>query len=284
MSDNSNEPTKYDWAGEQGERWLANVERFEAMLAPIGDALINQAGFAAGERVLDLGCGGGASTRAIAKQVAPDGEVLGLDISKGLIDHADAVKGESANQRYKCADAATFELDDEPFDRLHSRFGSMFFDDPHSGFANLHRALKPGARIDLAVWAAPRDNAWMMEMMGVVRAHVEVPPAEPRAPGPFAFEDLDYLQEVLRAGGFGDVEIQPYVGKQAIGGPGTAPEEAAQFVLSSLGVGQILDEQSEDIRNAASSDLCEMFARHYNPGEGVMLGCKAWLVTARASA
>lgn len=273
-----------DWSGTQGERWLANLDRLESMIAPIGDALIERAGFTPGERVLDIGCGGGATTRQIAQRVGPDGEVLGIDVAPMLVAEAERRASASGvvNARFLCADAATVHLEDAPFDRLFSRFGSMFFEEPVPAFANLHALLKPGAHIDLAVWGPPRENGWMMELMGVVRRHVQVPPAEPRAPGPFAFEDFDYLREVLTGGGFGTIEVAAYEGYQAIGGPGTEPQDAVGFVLGSLGVGRILAEQADDVREAASADLLSMFEQHHVPGEGIMLSCKAWLVSARA--
>ena len=282
MNDKNDQPAKYDWAGEQGERWLVNVERLEAMLAPIGEALLARANYKQGERVIDIGCGGGASTRAIARSVAPNGEVLGVDISEQLTVYAAAQSQNDVCLSYQCADAATLELAGEPFDRLHSRFGSMFFDDPHSAFANLHSLLKPGARIDLAVWAHPRDNAWMMEMMQVVRSHVEVPPAEPRAPGPFAFEDLDYLREILTAGGFSDMTVEAYEGHQTIVDADSTPVDATRFVLSTFGVGQIVAEQDVATQAAVTTDMEAMFARHFEPEAGVQLRCKAWLVAASA--
>ena len=112
-----------------------------------------------------------------------------------------------------------------------------------SGLVNLRSLFKPGARIDLAVWGPPRENLWMMEMMGVVRQHVEIPPAVPRAPGPFAFEELDYLNEVLAGGGFSDVDVIAYEGLQPVGGAGATPEEAVSFILSSMAVGRALDDQ-----------------------------------------
>ena len=271
-----------DCAGEMGARWLASLDRFEGMIAPIGTALLARAAYAPGERVLDLGCGGGATTLAIAEGVGPTGAVIGLDIAPMLIAAAEArAQASGSTARFVCADAATATLHEPPFDRLHSRFGSMFFADPVPAFANLKTMLAPGARIDLAVWAHPRDNAWMMEVMGVVRAHVEVPPAVPRAPGPFAFEDLGYLEEVLTAAGFTGFEVVPHQGEQPVGGPGASPEEATDFVLASMAAGRILAEQGEGVLASARADLAAMFARHHRAGEGVMLGCKAWLVTAR---
>jgi SAM-dependent methyltransferase len=272
-----------DWAGEMGARWLASLDRFESMIAPIGAALLERADYAPGERVLDLGCGGGATTLAIAEAVGPDGAALGLDVAPMLIARAKERAAEAGNTaRFVCADAATASLDEPPFDRLFSRFGSMFFEAPVPAFTNLRGMLKPGARIDLAVWANPRDNLWMMEMMGVVRSHVEIPPATPRAPGPFAFEDLGYLGSVLEEAGFARMDVAVYEGLQAVGGPGASPEEATDFVLAAMAVGRVLAEQGDAVREAARADLTAMFARHYREGEGVMLRAKAWLVTARA--
>ncbi len=158
----------------------------------------------------------------------------------------------------------------------------MFFPEPVPAFANLKRLLAPGARIDLAVWAHPRDNAWMMEVMGTVRSHVDIPPAVPRAPGPFAFEDLGYLESILHEAGFSGMEAAAYQGEQAVGGPGASPEEATDFVLGSMAAGRILAEQGEVVREAARAHLTAVFTRHHRAGEGVMLGCKAWLVTAHA--
>lgn len=273
-----------DWAGEMGTKWLANLARFEDMIAPIGEALLKQADYKPGERVLDIGCGGGGTTIAIAEAVAPSGEVLGIDISPDLTTAATqrACDAGVSNIRFIRADASTVQLDDKPFDRLFSRFGSMFFAEPHKAFANLHSLLRPGARIDLAVWGPPRENLWMMEMMGVVRRYVDIPPAIPRTPGPFAFEDLDYLNEILASGGFSDVNVSAYQGLQPIGGANVAPQEAVSFVLSSMAVGRALDEQGDDIRAAAEADLVTLFKRHHVAKQGIMMQGKAWLVSAAA--
>ena len=273
-----------DWAGEMGAKWLANLARFEGMIAPIGAALLKQADYQPGERVLDIGCGGGATTIAIAKAVGPDGDVLGIDISPDLTESSTLRASEAGlgNIRFLCADAGNVQLADAPFDRLFSRFGSMFFAEPHQAFANLRSLLRAGARIDLAVWGPPRDNLWMMEMMGVVRNHIDIPPAVPRAPGPFAFEDLDYLNEVLAGGGFSAPDIAAYEGLQPVGGIGATPQDAVAFVLYSMAVGRALDEQGPSKRAAAARELEELFAKHYVPGDGVMMQGKAWLVSATA--
>lgn len=282
VENNPNRLQGEDWAGEMGAKWLANLERFEGMIAPIGTALLKQADFKPGERVLDIGCGGGGTTIAIAKATAPAGEVVGIDISPDLTT-ASLQRAKEAgvkNINFLCADAASVQLDAAPFDRLFSRFGSMFFAEPHQAFANLRSLLRHGARIDLAVWGPPRDNLWMMEMMGIVRRYVDIPPAVPRSPGPFAFEDLDYLNEVLTSAGFTQAEVTEYCGLQPIGGANVSPIDAVSFVLSSMAVGRVLDEQGDKIRAAAEADLIALFQQYYVDGKGVMMQGKAWLVSA----
>lgn len=270
-----------DWAGDMGLKWLASLSLFEEMIAPIGDALLRRADYQDGETVIDLGCGGGATTLAIARKVAPAGRVMGVDISPDLVAAARerAAKSGATNIAFTCADASTVTLDDAPYDRLFSRFGSMFFDDPSSAFAHLHGLLRRGGRIDLAVWGPPRDNQWIMEMMSVVRNHIEVPPAVPRAPGPFAFEDLDYLGEILDGSGFSAMDVVAYDGLQPVGGRRATPEQAVAFAFASMAVGRLLNDKGEAIKQAASSELKAVFARHYREGEGVMMQGKAWLVS-----
>lgn len=281
--DASETPPTEDWAGEMGARWLAGIDQFESMIAPIGAALLARAAFTAGERVLDLGCGGGATSLAIAGAVGPTGSVIGIDISSDLIARA-RDRAEAAginNATFVCVDAAIYRPD-APFDRMVSRFGSMFFPQPVAAFANLHRCLKPGGRIDLAVWGPPRDNPWMMEMMGVLRRHIEVPPAVPRAPGPFAFEDTGYLREILTDAGFHEVEIVAYEGLQPIGGEDATPEAAVDFAMSSLAAGRMAETESVGIRLAIRADLLTVFTRHHVQGRGVMMPGKVWLVSATA--
>jgi len=144
-----------NWAGPMGERWLANLDRFETMITPIGEALLAEAGFAPGERVVDIGCGGGANTLQIAAKVAPGGSVTGLDISPALVK-ACAARARAAgvtNANFVAGDAAVAKLPETGFDRLFSRFGVMFFTDPHAAFANIHGFLRGGARLNFAWFA-----------------------------------------------------------------------------------------------------------------------------------
>jgi SAM-dependent methyltransferase len=276
--------TAQDWAGEMGQRWLANLARFEGTIAPIGEALLVRAAYQPGERVVDIGCGGGATSLAIAQSVAPGGEVLGIDVSPDLVAATTrrAAADGMTNARFLCADAASVVPDGVPFDRLCSRFGSMFFADSVPAFANLRRLLKPGGRIDLAVWAAPAENPWMIGPMQIVRHHIELPAPIPRGPGPFAFEDLAYLEEILTAAGFYGMGAEATAGLLSVAGPRSTPSDALGFMLEGQSFGTALTGAGEGVREQASEALLALFAHHHQPDRGVMMGYKAWLVTAWA--
>ena len=273
-----------EWAGEMGERWLRHLDRFESMIAPVGEALLVRANYQPGERVIDVGCGGGASARAIAAQVAPAGVVVGIDVSPVLVAEA-ARRAElagSANARFMTADAATAVLADAPFDRLHSRFGSMFFAEPAPAFRNLARMLKSGGRADFAVWAAAKDSPWVAELMGVLRRHIDMPKPEPHAPGPFALDDPDYFGGLLRQAGFADLDFHLWRGTQWIGGPGTSPEGALEFLLQAMSFGDVVNEQSPDVQQVVRAELLELFRTHATAA-GVGMEAIAWLVAAQRS-
>jgi ubiquinone/menaquinone biosynthesis C-methylase UbiE len=235
--------------------------------------------------VIDIGCGGGGTTIAIGRAVSPGGSATGVDISADLIWHAStrATQGTQSDVRFCCADAATATITGGPFDRLFSRFGSMFFPDAPAGFRNLRRMLKEGGRIDLAVWAPPFENPWMMAIMGVVAKHIGPPQTDPRAPGPFALADTGYARDLLDQGRFESIEITPCETLMPVGGAGATPAEAAQFIAGSLSVARSLEAAPEALREAVIADLAAALEPHHVPGKGNLLGGKAWLVTARAA-
>ncbi|HKT14268.1 MAG TPA: methyltransferase domain-containing protein [Allosphingosinicella sp.] len=271
-----------DWEGAKGENWLAHLDRFEGMIAPIGAALIAHAGFRAGERVVDIGCGGGATTIEIARTVGPAGEAWGIDISPALVaaGRRRAQDAGLSNASFLAANAAEARPQAAPFDRLFSRFGSMFFEDRRAAFANLRAMLRDGGRIDLAVWAPPAENLWFTEMTAIFGSHVELPEQDPRAPGPFALADPDDLRSLLEDSGFRQVEMTPWRGALLIGGAGADPGAAAAFVIEAMPLGALVAEQPL-VRRQVEADLRGLFERH-RAADGVRLAGTAWLVTASA--
>ena len=272
-----------EWAGAMGERWLAHLSQFEGMINPIGQVLINRAGFSAGERVIDIGCGAGGTSIEIASRVAPHGVVLGVDISPQLVEAAAKRQrtGNVANSSFLCADAATLSLTGPRFDRLFSRFGLMFFPDAQAAFANLRTLLREGGRADFCVWAPARENPWVTQVMGIIGQYVDLPAPVPRSPGPFALDDPDYVRELLAGAGFKPPRIAVWQGEQPVGGPGASPEEAVGFVLDAMSFGTVLEESGPEVLSKVRTALTELFARHHS-GAAVLMSGKAFLVSADA--
>jgi SAM-dependent methyltransferase len=176
-----------DWNGQSGERWVAHQARLDARLAVFGQAAIEAAAPATGERVLDVGCGAGASSLALAARVGAGGQVLGVDISEPLIGRARALAPQDTPVQFRVADASSAELP-EAFDILFSRFGVMFFDDPTGAFAHMRRALQPGGRVAFVCWRGAAENDWVRLPMGAIKGIVPpTAPPDPEAPGPLSF-------------------------------------------------------------------------------------------------
>ena len=166
----------------------------------------------AGERVLDVGSGCGDSTMDLAHKVAPAGTVVGIDVSAMMLARArERAAGTDLNVSFIDDDAQTHVFDRGSFNLLFSRFGTMFFAAPQAAFVNLRRALGAGGRIAFVCWRAREENPWMTIPVQAAARYLPRPqPSPPRAPGPFAFAERDYVLEILHAAGFRDIEIEAH--------------------------------------------------------------------------
>lgn len=282
MSDAQPTPT-HDWNGDSGERWAANLARLDLMLEDFGSAAIAAAKARPGEQVLDIGCGSGTTSFTLAQQVGPSGHVLGVDISEQLVEIARAAIPDGAPVAFRCADAATAALPHGQFDLLFSRFGVMFFDDPVAAFAHMRGALKPGGRAAFICWRGTQENDWVRLPMAAIRDIVQPAPADPNAPGPFAFGDRQRLADILAAAGFTAIDIAPFDTALSYG-RGASREAAVDDALDmAFQVGPLsraLADQSDDVRRRAADAVRAAFARR--PGErSVLIDGAAWVVTAR---
>ncbi|MBN3831407.1 class I SAM-dependent methyltransferase [Burkholderia sp. Ac-20344] len=273
-----------DWNGQSGERWVANQARLDAMVAVFGQAAIEAAAPATGERVLDIGCGAGASSLALAARIGAGGQVLGVDISEPLIGRARALAPQDTPALFIVADASGAEFPEGAFDILFSRFGVMFFDDPTGAFAHMRRALRPGGRVAFVCWRGAAENDWMRLPVGALKGIV--PPTalpDPEAPGPFSFGDRGRVARILTAAGFTDIAIAPFDASVPFGEGETrdaAIDDAVKMTLEVGPLSRVLADQPDDIRARASAAVRAAFADL--PGErSVMIDGAAWIVTAR---
>ncbi|MFB6421051.1 MULTISPECIES: class I SAM-dependent methyltransferase [Bradyrhizobium] len=273
-----------DWKGQSGERWVVHEARLDARLAVFGQAAIEAAAPAAGERVLDVGCGAGASSLALAARVGARGQVLGVDISEPLISRARARAPQDTQVLFRVADASNAELPEAAFDLLFSRFGVMFFDNPTGAFAHMRRALKPGGRLAFVCWRGTAENDWMRLPMGAIKGIV--PPMalpDPEAPGPFSFGDPGRVGRILTGAGFTDIAIAPFDASVSFGEGATrdaAIDDAVKMTLEVGPLSRALADQPDDIRARASAAVRAAFAGR--PGErSLMMNSATWIVTAR---
>jgi SAM-dependent methyltransferase len=248
------------------------------MLAPVDAPLIGALALDAPLRIADIGCGGGGTTLAIAARAQLGSAVHGFDISPALIDAARA-RAPSSNSAvtFSLADVGTLPAPDELYDRLVSRFGIMFYDDPPAAFANLARWLKPSARFAFAVWGPPPDNPWMTSVRDVASEIIDVPPPDPDAPGPFRYSNADKLLALLDQAGFGDLAVRDWRGLLALGGRLRAAE-AADFALAAFSAGDLVAEADDEVRDAMRRSLAEHFARHEKDG-AVRMDARVHIVT-----
>jgi SAM-dependent methyltransferase len=267
------------WSGAGGARWLAEQERTDIMLAPVLEALLGHAKIRVGDAVIDVGCGCGASTMALASLVGPTGRVLGLDISPPMLGRARERSAGLGNVDFACADAAAHRFPAPVADVLFSRFGVMFFGDPVAAFANLRQALKPKGRVVFACWRAFDENLWMKVPLAAAYAHVpRLPPVGPEDPGPFAFADPERVTRILTGAGFAAPRFTP-VDLMLDVAAGAGLDEAVEHSTMIGAASRALQDQPEAARAAAKASIREAFVR-YLRGTKVELPGTIWLVDA----
>lgn len=272
-----------DWNGTSGERWVANQVRLDAMLDAFGEAAIVAADPRAGESVLDVGCGAGASTAVLAQRVGPRGRVLGVDISVPLIERARTLLPPELPASFAVADAGSAALPGA-LDLLYSRFGVMFFDDPVAAFTHMRGALKRGGRLAFVCWRSAAENDWVRLPMGAIRDLVPPSPAPAAdAPGPFSFGDRERVAAILRQAGFSGITIEPFDRAIPFGQGASRAEALDDAVRLAFEVGPLsraLADAGAELRAQAAEATHAAFAR--KPGEqAVLIDGAAWIVTAR---
>jgi SAM-dependent methyltransferase len=266
------------WNGPGGLGWVARQAHTDITLAPVLEALLELAAPRAGERVLDVGCGCGASTLALARAVGPAGRVAALDISGPMLAEGRARAGAAgiANIDWRQADPATAAL--EGFDLLASSFGLMFFGDPVAAFAHMRGTAVPGARMAFVAWRPLAENPWMEVPMRAVSPHLPPrPKADPQAPGMFAFADPGRVSQLLAAAGW----TAPRLDKLDLDLDIAAGRGLEEAVAQSTAIGVVnswLRGQPAEVVTAAIESLHQALAAHVE-GASVRLPGAMWLVS-----
>lgn len=269
------------WNADAGHSWAEMQTRMDLVLTPVTQALFNLARPVAGERVLDIGCGTGETSLLLTEAVGDDGDVLGVDISRPMLRIAEG-RAEALDSlaEFLEADAASLPGHADR-DLLISRFGVMFFDDPVAAFANLRSHARPGGRLCFACWQAPGDNGWAtLSMAAVADLLPSGPPADPHAPGPFAFSDAARLTDILEKAGWDDICLTPQDFLMRIGRGEDPIADAVDFSLKIGPAARAAREGGPEVAASAAAALSKIYANYLVDGT-VALPASIWLVSAR---
>jgi SAM-dependent methyltransferase len=267
------------WNSVAGPKWTDHQEHQDQVLRPVCDRLIAAANPKPGERVIDVGCGCGATTIEFATRIHPGGQVLGVDISEPMLSRARERAPQNLAIRFERADATVYGFAPGAADLAASRFGVMFFADPARSFANLRKGLKPGGRLAFVCWREARENPFFVLPLREAGKHAPpLPEMDPDAPGPFAFASEARVRRILGEAGFADIVVEPQNLELDVAA-GRGLDTAVRAALTIGPTSRMLDGQSDKVRAAAAADIRTALAAHAR-GSRVPLGAAIWIVTA----
>ncbi|OGT76902.1 MAG: hypothetical protein A3I78_09570 [Gammaproteobacteria bacterium RIFCSPLOWO2_02_FULL_56_15] len=275
-SSNAAQPLNGDyWRGIGGDRWVLNMDVLELGIETFSAPLLQAAAPIPGERVLDIGCGGARTTISLAREIAPGGQITGIDISPQILSMARQRAGGIENLEFVLGDVTNTDLGD-PYDLLFSRFGVMFFDAPERGFRRLHACLKPGGRLVFLCWRSPQENPWMSGPAAVFASFIPtMPKPDPDAPGPFSLADGEKIKGILSAAGFNDILLTKLDSVMQLG----PLSEAVPFLMQQGSAAAVLAEITEQQRREIAAALGDHM-RQYETASGITPPAAAWIVKA----
>ena len=269
------------WNGRAGRAWVDAQESLDRLFTPFENLLVDEVRAAQARRVLDVGCGTGATTLAIARVLGAEGHCTGADISEPMIAVARARAGrEGAPARFVCGDAQRHPFEPASFDLFVSRFGVMFFDSPVQAFSNLLNAAKGGARLRAIAWRSAAENPFMTTAERAAAPLLpNLPARKPGAPGQFAFADRDRVASILEEGGWAGIDIRPIDVECAL------PESDLMGYLTRLGpVGLALQDETDERRRAQVVATVRAAFEPYVRGSEVRFTAACWMIGAEAQA
>ena len=266
------------WNGRAGHAWVDLQEVLDGMFKPFEDLLVEAVPAGSGLRVLDIGCGTGSTTLALARRVGAKGHCTGIDISEPMLSTARArAEREGTPASFILANAQDHAFEPASFDRVSSRFGVMFFEDSVRAFTNLRRAAKDDAELRFIAWRSPSENPFMTTAeRAAAPLLANLPARRPDAPGQFAFADPHRVHRILEESGWAGIDVQP------IDVSCTLPEKELVGYISRLGpLGMILP-QADDRTRAQVIETVRAAFEPYVHGAEVRFTAACWWVGARA--
>ena len=278
--EDKNSKQKEFWSGKGGDYWVVKQNEMDIMLNPLGEKALAKLNLKADSNVLDVGCGCGATTLEIAKKVS-NGIVTGLDISIPMLDQAksqSSIQGIS-NVDFRVFDVQVDQLDNEEYDNVYSRFGVMFFENPYEAFKNIYASLKNGGKMSFVCWQNPALNPWQSLSLQVIKEYLDMPSPPPRSPGPFAFQEKDYVQDILEHSGFSKIDFDDNQEEITMFSGKTLQDASEDYLAINPVVTEMLKDSPDNLKIEIVESLKEAFAEFYM-GNGLLFPSATWIVTA----
>lgn len=278
MNASGNKDQQANWNGAAGRAWVDGQELLDRLFAPFERLLADAVAAEGARRVLDIGCGTGATTMAAARRVGGSGRCVGVDISAPMIALARTrAAAARAAADFIVADAQTRDFDAGAFDMIVSRFGVMFFADPVAAFANLRRAAAPGAALRCLTWRSMADNPFMTAAERAAAPYLPaMPKREPGAPGQFAFADPQRMRRILEDSGWTGIDIQPADAACAM-----SEADLMEYLMRMGPAGLALQDAPATLRAEAIAAMRAAFDPYIEDGEARFTAA-CWSVAARA--
>jgi SAM-dependent methyltransferase len=273
------------WSGPLFERFVQYRDLVAGGLGAHGDVAMAAHPPRPGDRVVDLGCGFGETTRRLAELIGADGDALGVDVSEPFVELArkEAEQAGFANVRFAVGDVQATEFG-ETFDYAFSRMGIMFFANPVQALRNVREALAPGGQLCAVVWRRKPDNEWVSRAEGVVAQYIDRPEESDQptcGPGPFSMADADTVSEQLKIAGFEEIGFQRCDLPLKIG---SDLDHAVEFNMALGPAGEVLrlwEDRIEEIKPKIAAELRGALADLDGP-DGVYAPASTWIISAKA--
>ena len=269
------------WSGAGGDVWVNKQREMDIMLNPLGDRVIERLDLKSDAKIIDIGCGCGATTLEIAKKIT-QGEILGVDISEPMLDKATETAKEMSlsNISFEVKDVQVDVMPQNYFDVAFSRFGVMFFEDPFEAFKNIHSSLKEDGLLSFVCWQNASLNPWQSLSIQVIKEFLDLPAPAPKSPGPFAFEDKTYLEDILRESGFKGLEISDNQ-EDIVMFSGKSIREACEDYLT---INPVVTEMLKNSKPELTEEILEALVikfSNFHQNDGLLFPSATWIVTAK---
>ncbi len=265
-----------DWAGRVGVNWAREWARTDRSFAGLTDVLVERVTAFQPQRVLDIGCGAGELSLRVAARCSAV-QVCGIDLSEALITQATARAGTDDRCRFEAADASRWVETVFAPDVLMSRHGVMFFDDPAGAFSHLAQISSRDARLLFSCFRDRKLNTWATEIATLLP---DAAPADPHAPGPFAFADQARVTHLLAEAGWRDIAFEPVDWYYVAGAGADSVGDAVDF-FTRIGPAAPVIAALEGSARSAFLERLQALAVSHLVGDQVQFGAAAWIVSAQ---